>query len=348
MFALLASCVNSHTGEEMADLKGLELSRINDTSRTRVKIAKAQYGIFSEEIISNGTMIAENKSEVRFLINETIDAVYVRNGQKVNKGELLAELDASNLSRKLARLKDMLNRSYIELDDRLIDYGYRLKDTLSVPGDILKMAKIKSNHAFAHAEVNEMLIELSYTRITAPISGRIADVEARPFNRPDLFKRLCTIINEETMVADFNVMESEYRSIKLGQKVEVSSFDQLDRTYKGEILNINPKVGDGGMIKVKARVYCYDGYLLDGMSVKIKVNNAMPGKLYVPKEALLHRQNKEVIFTYENKKAKWNYVESGLKNSAYVVINKGINKDAYVIIANNLNLSHGTSVEVEQ
>jgi len=59
------------------------------------------------------------------------------------------------------------------------------------------------------------------------------------------------------------------------------------------------------------------------------------------------RQGKEVVFTYEDGKALWNYVKTGLENSSRYTIESGLEPGMEVIVSGNLNLAHETPVTRE-
>jgi len=81
------------------------------------------------------------------------------------------------------------------------------------------------------------------------------------------------------------------------------------------------------------------------MNVKVLVGNSVPAQLVVPKEAVVIRQGKQVVFTYEDGHAKWHYVKTGYENSREYTIEEGLEEGAQVIITNNLNLGHDAEVE---
>jgi len=120
-------------------------------------------------------------------------------------------------------------------------------------------------------------------------------------------------------------------------------------TLTWAVTEINPVIHENGMVEVKARI-SNKGNLLDGMQVKVSVKKSVPGQLVVPKEAVVLRQNQEVLFRYTNGIAYWTYVQTGLENSQhYTVIahpDKGATLEAgdTVIISNNLNLAHESKV----
>jgi len=303
---------------------------------------------FFSEILSNGVVHAQQKADIKFPLNYTITDIRVHNGQYVEKGELLAMLDDSIVQHKKERSRQAMEKSRVDLDDKLIDYGYRLSDSAHIPPDIMKMAKIRSGYLSAGFDYRDALEELKGTRIMAPFSGRIADLEARVYNSADVFHKLCVLIYDKILIVDFPVLESEYRLLKIGHQVEVRPFNDNGPVYKGAISTINPTIDENGMIHVTAQIDNANGYLLDGMNVHISLLTNEGDKLVVPREAILEREGRNVIFTAENGRAKWNFVTLGKQNSRFQVVLSGLKPAEKVIVTNNINLAHGTELSLDK
>ncbi len=73
------------------------------------------------------------------------------------------------------------------------------------------------------------------------------------------------------------------------------------------------------MVKVKAE-FRNNGRLIDGMNVKVVIRKPVPNRLVVPKEALVIRQGKDVIFVRQDSLAIWKYVTVEFENSTSVSV----------------------------
>lgn len=312
-----------------------------------VKVIDAKATNFNLEILSNGKLQARRKAEIPFEATERLTKVYVKNGDRIKKGQLLAELDKTNALRNLENSKISLDKAIIELQDILLGFGYKIKDTLSVPEKILNNVKIQSNYNKAVADLKEANYNYGKTKIRAPFSGIIANLVAAEHNLTSNYKNtLCTLIDDSQMEVVFPVLESEISKIKRGQVIEVFQFSEPDQVYSGHIIEINPVINSDGMVKVKAQVDNTKATFFDGMNIKIKIKNAVSNKIVLPKSAVLLRQDKHVVFMLKNYEAHWVYVEIGQENSSHIVINDGIKVGDVVIVSGNSNLAHQTKVQV--
>jgi membrane fusion protein, multidrug efflux system len=334
-FSKCTTADDDHTEQEIHLKPGVEAVTNVDTTEVKERP-------FDVEILSNGKAYANNIIDIKSGINEKILEVLVRNGDRVAKNQILAKLDGSILTTKLGRYKQLLERAAIELDDRLIDYGYRIRDTLHVPKDILKFVKIKSGYSEALYNFLEAKSELKKIYITSPISGKVANINNQVYNVIDQNAKFCSIVNDERMLVEFNVLESELMYLQKNAKVMITGYGDAKHLI-GKVQEINPMIDNGGMIKVTA-IVANDGQLLNGMSVHVTVSYPLGKQISVPKQAVLKRQEREVVFTLVKGKAKWNYVEIGPQNSHDVVIKNGLKTGDKVIISNNLTLAHDSPV----
>ena len=98
-----------------------------------VTVMKLNTTDFNHELISNGKLSARNFVDLKFESAEPIAKIYVKNGDRVTKGQKLAELSTFRLANKTAQAKDALERAKLELQDVLIGQGYKLEDSTKVP-----------------------------------------------------------------------------------------------------------------------------------------------------------------------------------------------------------------------
>lgn len=314
-----------------------------------IDTASARYGTFRKELISNGKLQAWKESQLRFKLEGEIIEIFVRNGQFVNQGDTLAKLYPFTQENKLVQAQRTLEKAELDMQDALLSFGYQWqqRDSIEIPENILRMARAKSGYDQALTDLEVAEHEYHLLWLTAPYDGVIANLEAKPYNMTADYDPFCHLINNHRFEVEFSVLEAEIQALNKGQSVTVSPFALPSQSYTGTVNEINPLVDEHGMIKVKAIVNNQGRNLLSGMNVKVMLQNKVPGQLIVPKSAVVLRQGREVIFTYQNDTAYWNYVQVGLENSSQYTVNEGLNREAIVITEGNLNLAHKVRVAVE-
>jgi RND family efflux transporter MFP subunit len=344
LIALLAASFSCN--QQDTDEKAQHARREHYAEAIEVRTAPAIRGSFARELISNGRLMAVTEATVSYMVHEMIREVYVTNGQRVQQGDLLAVLEEFPFKSRLNRALDQVERARLDLEDILLGQGYfLLRDSLIIPEHTWKMARIRSGYNAAINELAEAQYQLSGTRLKAPVNGIVAGLEARPHNHSSLYQNLCVIIDNSELIARFPVLESETTMISAGMTVEIRPFANRSKSYTGRVTDFDPRVDEQGMVMVRALVDNPGGELLDGMNVQIIVKREVPGQLIIPREALVLRQGRQVVFSLADSIALWNYVETGHENSREFTINTGLKEGQQVIISGNFNLAHETRVK---
>lgn len=308
---------------------------------------------FNSQLLSNGKLRALNKSSLKFASTGIVTQLNAANGTPVEKGEIIAVLDTRDARLKLEQAHHQMEKAKIELEDKLLGYGYKMSDSLRIPQETMRIARIHSGYNDAEANLESAQINLDNCTLRAPVSGRVANLSTKVYEYPS-GDEFCQVINDKIFEVEFAILETELSSLKNGQRVLVSTFTEPEKKYAGQVTEINPTVNDKGQITVRAQL-TNPGHMIDGMNVKVHIENVIPNKFVVPKSAVLIRDNQEVLFRIDkDNKAMWTYVHVLLSNSnSYVVVpneDKGadLNEGDIVIISGNLNLAHGSGVMIKK
>ncbi len=314
-------------------------------SEVIVKTVKLESSTFYKELVSNGKVTSSVKAQVPFKVTGMIREILVANGSRVASGQVLATIDDFEYGIKLDKARQAVETARIDFRDDLLS-KYATDDTTKLSAEKINTARIRSGINDAATDLRLAQYNYNNTRVIAPVSGRIAGLEAKPWNPAENYKSLCTIIDDEKMDVEFPVTESEYAFIENGMPVNIIPFFSDSLIITGYITQINPQVNDNGQLTVKAR-FNNNSKLVDGMNVKVLIRKPEPDRLVVPKEALVIRQGRDVIFVREDSLAIWKYVTVEFENSTTVAIKEGLKQGDLVIVSGNVNLAHETKVREE-
>lgn len=336
-----------------ADKKNTEVSEetvetVLPDETNEVSVITLKETDFNHELVSNGKLSARRYADLRFESVDPIATILVKNGDRVSKGQKLAELSTFRLANKAAQAKDALERAQLELQDVLIGQGYRLEDSAKVPPATMQLVRVKSGYDQALTSYELAEYERGNATLTAPFEGIVANLFAKPFNTASTTEVFCTVIDPASLEASFTVLESELPLIKTGDRVKVTPFAASDSPAEGRISEINPLVDANGMVRVSAAVTTPKGKLFEGMNVRVSIHRSLGKQLVVPKEAVVLRSGKQVVFTLVNERAYWNYVHTALENADSYTITDGLKADDVVITSGNINLAHESPVQVIQ
>ena len=305
-------------------------------------LAKADFHI---DMVANGTVAAQRVADLRFQQSEVLAAVYVKNGDRVLKGQKIAELDRFKLKSALMQARDNFEKAKLDLQDVLIGQGYNLRDSLRIPAETMAIARVKSN--YDHSSTSLQMAEYHYNNavLVAPFAGIVANLFQKQYNMASASEVFCRIIDNAQPEVEFRVLENELALIAKGDKVQVSPYAFAETLVEGRISEINPVIESNGMVRVKA-VLPSNAKLVEGMNVKVLVQRRVAQQLVVPKEALVLRTNKKVMFTVRDGKAMWNYVSTGLENSTSYVITEGLKEGDVLVVDGSVHLAHESPVVI--
>ena len=310
-----------------------------------------QRQVFQKQLLCNGKLVAAQKAELQCPQPGTlVQRVCVKNGQTVSKGTLLCVADTRTCLAELEKTKHDVERSRVELQDKLIGLGYE-GDLNKVPAEVLKRAEVISGYYAAKYQLQASQKSLADCELRAPFAGRIANLEARENQTGGKFGLL---IDDSFFEVEFKILEAELNFVKIGQQVVVSPFAEKDKKYQGTVTGINPVVDEKGLVSVTAKVKNVDSGMMDGMNVRVIVENAVPDMLVVPKEAVVERDGYHVIFLYNKNthRSVWTYVDvlySNLGSFAITGCEKKettLQEGSCVIVSGNLNLADDTEVVI--
>ena len=304
---------------------------------------------FYREIVSNGKLAAVQKAELYFRTSGIIDVINIRSGTPVSAGQVLARLQTAEAKLAYERRKAELERARIDRLDRLLGMGYISEDSAAIQPDHMNIAGIRSGYTQALINYREAQNQLQHTTLIAPFAGKAEGVVQKPYEKTDLSKPFCTLINDRLFAIGFPLLETEVGLVSVGQEVEVTPI-AVPVTARGRITEINPRIDANGLAWLSAEVANPGGYL-EGMNVKVSIKRVTPNQLVVPKQAVVLRQNREVLFRYTGDGvAFWTYLNLQGENehsySVQAADGARLEPGDTIIISNNLNLAHESVVEV--
>lgn len=306
-----------------------------------VKTLTAQSEKLTTSYSVNGFLKSETDLTVISETQGTIKAVYKEKGDYITKGEVIAKVDDELLAAQLTAAK----AAYQQLEKEVSRFT-RLYAQNAVPSQ--KLEEIKLNFESAEAKYISAKRQLEDTKIKAPVSGFIEDdfIEIGQFIGGG--SKVCNIIDADKLKLSIAISEQNYRSIQLGQSVNISSSIYPSQQFHGKISYIGKKADAGNKFDVEVKVINdNDNLLKAGMFVTASVTHEQNAAgIYVPRKAINGSLKDASVFVVENGESSLRKVVTGDIIENQVEIISGLVPGDEVITEGNYSIYEGAQVKV--
>lgn len=349
IYITAASC--SASNAETVETKETPVVKI--ISSTTVTTAPAEITAFEYLISSNGKI--RSVREQLFVCEAPVRILQcpAQNNRQVSEGTVLARLDTIVASQKLERAEMARFNADKEYQSQLLGYENLLKGkTATEAASIKQKLRISTGLSIAEQEIKESRYELRKAIITAPFTGVLADVTIRQGQQMKTGESMFRLYDPHHFLLEVKVLEADVSLLKPGTTADVFPVSNPSVKYKAVLSEINPYVDENGMVQIRLSVTNPAGaklqqgdYFFPGMNCAAVIRIPFQRALLIPKEGLVMRNGKAVVFTMENGTAKWNYVTTGRDNGKKVEILDGLTAGMKVIISNNMQLAHDAPVK---
>jgi len=327
--------------EEKEDNSDVDAQAIRKELRaTEVEVGYAQIKDFEYLVNTSGKIEANREIILPFEKSAIIKKLNVSNAQVVRENQTLAELENDDEIMAVRKARITLDQNYVNFQNDSLNFGSGQFTDI-----VRRNLELRNNVVGAKISIEEAELNLEKTFIKAPISGVIANLLTREGGMASSGKEFCRIYDPNSLVLNANILESDVSLVKVGQIVDIFPVSRNSGTFEGTVKEINPFVNENGLVTVRIAIK-NGASLIPGMNANAVIRIPQTANVIVPKRAVTVRGGREVVFTNENGRAKWNYVESGLDNGVEVEILEGIASGAQVILTNNLQLAHDAQVTV--
>ncbi len=321
---------------------------------TKVKTQKIKKQHLDYIISTNGKVVAKQQAEIGFLVSGKIEKIYINNGDYVRQGQIIASLENKEAVLRLRRAKEEKAIKNDEYRKLFIDFGGEWGNESSISDTLKQILRTRSGLALSEIQEAEAAQAIKNTLLKAPFSGKIANLFVSKGTFISASSPICVLYSSQNLEIEAFVPESEVLILSSQKgnknKATISPITSLSNaaSYESFLIDINPQVENEGLVKLRFALPStkeVSQNLLLNMNVTVALHIPQPKQLVVPKEAIVLRSEKEVVFSYENKRAFWNFVKTGKENGKQIEILEGLKEGQQIIISNNLQLSHDAEVE---
>ncbi|MGC8916781.1 MAG: efflux RND transporter periplasmic adaptor subunit [Thermoanaerobaculum sp.] len=329
-----------------------------------VRVAKAEQRKVAKLVPAVGSVVSPRTVQLRPRVGGVILSVHFREGEMVREGQLLFEIDPEpyrvalrEAEARLARDEALLVKAQADLQraEVLAARDFITKEQLDQAK--ANVAQLKATVAGDLASVDSARLQLSYCRMTAPVSGRVGEVLVHPGNlvKANDDKALVTIVQVQPIDVSFTVPEVYLEEVKglVGQKAAVTVRVRTDpeKTLGGELFFVDNSVdARTGTVLLKARFDNREGLLWPGQFVDVSLSlGEDPNAIVVPVSALVTTQSGDGVFVVtEDQSVELRAVVVARKVDEVAVLSSGVSPGETVVTDGQIRLVPGARVEVRQ
>ncbi len=313
----------------------------NAVKQTPVTVYAVEKRLFPVTIDALGTAKANESVTLTAQVTDTVTRVLFDDGDKVDEGQLLVQLNDVEEIARVAQLQVSLEEA-----KRQLKRIKNLARTSAASEQLLdeQQALVKS----LDAQISVANAQLADLQIKAPFSGRlgIRQVSVGSLLRPaDV---ITTLDDLSVIKVDFNVAENHLASMAVGQKVTAKSVAYPGREFSGEIVAIDSRVDPvTRSILSRAVINNPQAELRPGMLMQVPIEKQVLDTLVVPAEALVPNADKQFVYVVaENNVVHEREVIIGERRPGWVQVTDGLNIGERIIIEGTLRVRDGSQVKV--
>lgn len=289
------------------------------------------------EIEAVGTALANESVDITATVTRLVEAIRFEEGELVDAGQVLVELDDSELRAELA-----LARANLAESTSQYRRARELFTTRSVSEADLVQLEARMQAEQARVAAAEARLEDTVTR--APFAGRVGlrRVSVGSLVRPGTV--ITTLDDTDPIKLEFAVPEAALAALRPGLEVTARSIAYPDIEFRGRVANIDSRVDPvSRSVTVRALIDNADGQLKPGMFLTVRLIAKRREALLIPEQALVPEQDTQSVFVFAGGRVHKRRVTSGHRISGAVEIVDGLAAGERVVVEGTQRLRDGIS-----
>lgn len=270
-----------------------------------------------KSVLATGSIRASQRTEVGAQVSGKIISLHVSLGQAVKKGDLIAEIDASNQSNslhtaeaQLASYRAQLASAKVALEVAQANYNrlsklYKLESVsqleLETAKNTLASAKASVNEAQAQVKQAEISVSdastnLNYTKIVSPMDGVIVSIPisvGQTVNSAQSSPTIVHVADLSKMLIKLEISEGDIAQVKAGQTMSFTTLAEPNHRHQSQIDSIDPALttlsDDNSSNKYIEQsgnteaIYYYANALVDNAEQRLRIGMTVQGQVDIAK-----------------------------------------------------------------
>ncbi|WP_151980628.1 efflux RND transporter periplasmic adaptor subunit [Acinetobacter guerrae] len=331
-----------------------------------VSVIPVQRNDLQLEIKAIGTVIPTHLVKVQSQVAGVLQKIYFKDGQSVIKGQLLAQIDPAPFQVALAQAQGTQQQNLAQLrnaESELNRYQLLFKqDSIArqqVEQQQALVNQLKGQIQANQAQVDAAKLQLSYTKIYAPIEGRVGfkQKDAGNLIQANEEAGLVSITQVHPIYVQFAVAENYLdmlrASVQKGQKVQVTAWDRSEKKQlaTGYVEALDNQIDTNtGTLKLKAIFENRDDALFPNQFVNVRLNaQTIENAVNIPTDAIQNGVKGTYVYIInKDNKAEIRMLKLGISSNGQTEVLQGLQGNERVVLEGIDRLAEGKEAQVVQ
>jgi membrane fusion protein, multidrug efflux system len=307
-----------------------------------------------ERIAATGELQAKDQAAVASEVPGQVTAVLVEEGQPVEAGQVVLEIDPEKRQLELDNAKAMLSQAKASLAEAERNHArWKFLHEQNIAADSrmdtveTALASARSQRDAAESAVGVSERALGDASVRAPFAGFLATRKVSRGEYVQVGQVLFDLVALDPIDVEFHVPERDSARVAPEQVVTISVEPYPGETFHGAVSVVSPMIDPHTRtLRVEARVGNAEKRLRPGLFARVDLGVAMrKGLLLVPEEAVLQRADGEIVFrANRDNKVERVVVKTGVHKDGKVEIASGLRPEDFVVTRGQAGLTDGVVV----
>lgn len=295
--------------------------------------------------IFSGIVAESHEVSLGFKTAGQIDRIYVKEGDFVPKGTLLATLDASDYiigADGLRAQTSQLKAEYERCQKLYEQKSMSLND----------FEKIRAGYAQAQSQLKGVENKIAYTRLYAPVSGHIQSVNFSKAEMVDAGTPIFNLLDDTSMVLSVDIPANIYRQMRNIEEI-IGTIPGNEAKMPLQIMSIVPKADGNQLYRMKLSIPSkYNKYLTPGLNVDVEIktagNDIALGNLRIPAHSIVRENDCAYVWVVkpDSTLSKREVTIGGFDGTGFVSITSGIDVGEEIVCSGVNMLKDGEKVKI--
>ncbi|RVT47556.1 efflux RND transporter periplasmic adaptor subunit [Rheinheimera sediminis] len=331
-----------------------------------VRVIEAGSTDLKVQIKAIGTVTPLNTVLVQSRVSGPLQQLHFKEGEKVEVGQLLAQIDPADYKTELAQVQGQKeqNVALLKSAEQDLERFTKLKEQNTIAAQQINaqqalVSQLKGAIKSNQAAIDAAALQLSYTQIKAPISGRLGLRAVDPGNliQANSAEGLVTITQSSPIAVVFTIPETQLQQVRTafraGAALSVEAWDRAEQMplASGTLTTLDNQIDiSTGTLKLKAEFANQNEELFPNQFVNVRLNVAVQsGAVTIPQDAVQYgSQGTYVYMIDDNNKAQIRLLKLGAVDNGLVAVEEGLKAGDKVVLEGLDRLRPDREVEVIQ